>query len=105
MTLNTIVECLHDDGRLGSITKYMLIKQIQNLGMVPGMCAWQDSRYCSIARKLAFKQEAGIDLAEPMAILLAGNPIHTVVKILQALIKEINVSKLHRISSYHNSLI
>ena len=44
---NTVVKCLHDDGRLGSITKHMLMKQIQNLGMVPGMCAWQDSRYCS----------------------------------------------------------
>ena len=73
---NTIAKCLHDDGRLGSITKYMLM-QTQNLGMVPGVCAWQDSRYCSIARKLAFMQEAEIDLAGPMEILLAGNPIHT----------------------------
>ena len=36
---NTIVKCLHDDGRLGSITKHMLMKQIQTLGMGPGMCA------------------------------------------------------------------
>ena len=92
------MKCLHDDGRLGSITKHMLMKQIQNLGMVPGMCAWQDSRYCSIAKKLAFMQEAGIELAGPMEILLAGNPIHTVLKRLQGLIKGINVSKMHRIS-------
>ena len=58
---NTVVKCLHGDGRLGSLTKHMLRKQIQNLGMVPGMCAWQDLRYCSTARKLAFMQEAGID--------------------------------------------
>ena len=43
-------------------------------------------------------QEAGIDLAGPMEILLAGNPIHTVLKRLQVLIKGINVSKMHRIS-------
>ena len=66
---NTILKCLHDNGRLGSITKHMLLKQIQNLGLVPSMCAWQDSRYCSIARKLASIQEAGIDLAGPMEIL------------------------------------
>ena len=95
---NTIVKCLHDDGRLGSITKHMLMKQIQTLGMVLGMCAWQDLRHCSIARKLAFMQEAGIELAGPMEILLAGNPIRTGLKRLQALIKGINVSKMHRIS-------
>ena len=95
---NTIVKCLHDNGRLGSITRHMLMKQIQNLGMVPGMCAWQDLRYCSIARKLAFMQEAGIDLTGPIIILLAGNPIHTVLKRLQVLIKGVDVSKMHRIS-------
>ena len=68
----TLATCLHDNGRLGSITKHLLMKQIQNLGMVLGICAWQDSRYCYTARKVtgtvpvAFMQEAGIDLAGPM---------------------------------------
>ena len=56
---NTIVKCLQDGGRLGNITKLMLLKQIQNLGMVSDMHAWQESRFCSIARKVAFMDEAG----------------------------------------------
>ena len=42
-------------------------------------------------------QEAGVNLAGPMEILLAGNAIHTVLKRLQALIKVINVSKMHAV--------
>ena len=50
------------------------------------------------ARKLAFMDEAGISLAGPMKILLRGNPIDCVLKRLQAIIKGIDVSKMHRIS-------
>ena len=41
---NSIVRSLHDDGRLGSTAELMLVKQIQNLGVVLGMHAQQDLR-------------------------------------------------------------
>ena len=62
----TIVKSLHDTGRLGYITKALLIKQPGNMGMLAGVHAWQESRYCSLVRKLAFMQAAGITLKGPM---------------------------------------
>ena len=43
-------------------------------------------------------QEADISLVGPLNILLQSNPIHVVLKRLQALIKGINGSKMHRIA-------
>ena len=62
------------------------------------MHAWQDMRFRSIARKLAFTQEADNCLVGPLNILLQGNPIHVAMKRLQALIKGTNVNKMHRIA-------
>ena len=92
---------LHDTGRLGYITKALLIKQLGNMGMLAGVHAWQESRYCSLARKLAFMQEvqeAGITLKGSMETALDGNVIDKVLRQLQSIIKGINVNKLHRIT-------
>ncbi len=55
----TFVKSLHDGGRLGYITRLMLVKQIRYLGMVTGLQNWQESRHCSLARKIAFMHDAG----------------------------------------------
>ena len=94
----TIVKSLHDNSRLGSITKYMVMKQIKMLGMLPGTQSWQEARYCSLARKLAFMQEAGVVLQGPLEIALEGNAIHNVLSRLKAIIRGINVNKINRIA-------
>ena len=94
----TIVKSLHDTGRLGYITKALLIKQLGNMGMLAGVHAWQHLRYCSLVRKLAFMQEAGITLKGPMEIALAGNVIDKALRQLQSIIKGSTVNKLHRIT-------
>ena len=33
--INTLVKSLHDNGRLGSMTKWLLKKQLQHVGLVP----------------------------------------------------------------------
>ncbi len=93
----TIVKSLHDGGRLGYITRLMLVKQITYLGMVTGIQHWQESRHCSLARKIAFMHDAGINLKGPMEIALKGNALNNVMKRLQGTIKGINVNKINRI--------
>ncbi len=61
-----IVKSLHDGGRLGYVTRLMLVKQIKHLGKVTGIQTWQESRQCSLAHKIAFMHDAGINLKGPM---------------------------------------
>ena len=88
-----LFKSLHDTGRLGYITKALPIKQLGNMGMLAGMHAWQECRYCSLVRKVAFRQEAGITLKGPMVKV-----IDKVLRQLQSVIKGINVNILHRIT-------
>ncbi len=93
----SIVKSLHDGGRLGYITRLMLVKQITYLGMVTGIQTWQESRHCSLARKIAFMHDAGIKLKGPMEIALKGNALNNVMNRLQSTIKGINVNKINRV--------
>ncbi len=99
MQTTSIVKSLHDGGRLGYITRLMLVKQIiiTYLGMVTGIQTWQESRHCTLARKIAFMHDAGIKLKGPMEIALNGNALDNVMKRLQSTIKGINVNKINRV--------
>ncbi len=67
----------------------MLVKQITYLAMVTGIQTWQESRHCSLARKIAFMHDAGIKLKGPMeiALFIKGNALNNVMKRLQSTIK------------------